>query len=220
LIIGAAADLFCAKGYGNVSMSDVADAVAVGPSALYRHFRGKQALLATVIEDALGSLDDALKGADDCSDLAVVLARVVLAGRTGVCCGGRKSPDHRTAEARRRPSGRRPARQHIRRRRPDLEAVQADLLAWCALGVANSISFCDLSMAEPGFTTLLSELIAVPLEARQLQQRAPARLAEGWPHAHRSDPVRGRRAVRREGLLRGQRGRHRRRRRHRRTQHL
>jgi AcrR family transcriptional regulator len=183
LIIDAAADLFCAKGYGNVSMSDVADAVAVGPSALYRHFRGKQALLATVIEDALGSLDDALKGADDCSDLALVLARVVLAGRTkGVLW--RREVRHLTAQDRKKLQ--RVARrvgdqlaQHIRRRRPDLEAVQADLLAWCALGVANSISFHGLSMAEPGFTTLLSELIAVPLEAGAQLQPAGSGASRG-----------------------------------------
>ena len=49
LIIDAATDLFCRRGYANVAMGDVAEAVAIGPSALYRHFRGKQDLLATVV---------------------------------------------------------------------------------------------------------------------------------------------------------------------------
>ncbi|WP_163750858.1 TetR/AcrR family transcriptional regulator [Mycobacterium paraseoulense] len=107
MIIDAAATLFSDQGYGNVSMSDVADAVAVGASALYRHFPSKQALLATVIEDALGTLDQALKGADASADLAAVLARLVqdhrtvgvlwrregrhLRSRTGNDCSG--SPD-------------------------------------------------------------------------------------------------------------------------------
>lgn len=169
LIIDAAARLFCDKGFGNVSMSDVADAVAVGPSALYRHFRGKQALLATVIEDALCTLDEALKAADASADLAAVLACVVVDQRTvGVLW--RREGRHLTAQDRNRL--RRVARQvgdrlaqHIRHRRPDLEAVHADLLAWCVLGVANSVSFHRLSMPEPGFSALLTELIALPLNA-------------------------------------------------------
>ncbi len=55
LIIAAAADLFSRRGYAGVGMGDVAEAVAIGPSALYRHFRGKQDLLAAVVG---GALDD------------------------------------------------------------------------------------------------------------------------------------------------------------------
>ena len=53
LIIDAPTDSFSRKGYANVAMGDVAEAAAIGPSALYRHFRGKQDLLATVVEAAL-----------------------------------------------------------------------------------------------------------------------------------------------------------------------
>jgi len=172
LIIQAAAGLFCDKGYGNVSMIDVADAVAVGPSSLYRHFRGKHALLATVIEDAITTLDAAVQGAqgaDAPTDLAAVLARAVLDRRTvGVLW--RREDRHLMAEDRKRL--RRLARRagerlaaYIRDRRPDLQASQADLLAWCALGVANSVSFHRLSMPEPAFSTLLTELIEVPFNA-------------------------------------------------------
>jgi AcrR family transcriptional regulator len=150
-------------------MSDVADAVAVGPSALYRHFRSKQALLATVIEDALGALDQALKAADTSGDVAAVLARIVLEHRTvGVLWRreGRYLPAPERTRLRRlaRRIGDRLA-QHVRHRRPELESVHADLLAWCALGVANSVSFHHLSIPEPGFSALLTKLIAVPLSA-------------------------------------------------------
>ncbi|BBY00204.1 TetR family transcriptional regulator [Mycobacterium seoulense] len=169
LIIDAAATLFSDKGYGNVSMSDVADAVAVGASALYRHFPSKQALLATVIEDALGTLDQALKGADASADLAAVLARLVLDHRTVGVLWRREGRHLREQDRKRlqrvaRQIGDRLA-QHIRYRRPDLGSAQADLLAWCALGIANSISFHRLSMPEPGFSALLAGLIAVPLGA-------------------------------------------------------
>ena len=76
LIIDAATDLFSRKGYANVAMGDVAEAVAIGPSALYRHFRGKQDLLATVVEAALDTLDDAFTAAEDerLSDVSQALA--------------------------------------------------------------------------------------------------------------------------------------------------
>jgi len=83
LIIAAAADLFSRKGYAAVAMGDVADAVAIGPSALYRHFRGKQDLLAAVVGDALSTLDDAITVAENerSSDVAATLAVVVLRHR-------------------------------------------------------------------------------------------------------------------------------------------
>ncbi|MDT5017313.1 MAG: hypothetical protein QOD39_3473, partial [Mycobacterium sp.] len=83
LIIDASTDLFYRKGYAAVGMGDVAEAVAIGPSALYRHFRGKQDLLAAVVGDALNTLDDAIAVAENeaSSDVAVTLADVVLRHR-------------------------------------------------------------------------------------------------------------------------------------------
>ncbi len=57
LIVAAAIDLFAAHGYEKVSMGDIADAVAVGPSALYRHFPGKAELLTASIETLAIDLD-------------------------------------------------------------------------------------------------------------------------------------------------------------------
>ena len=70
-------------------MGDVAEAVAIGPSALYRHFRGKQDLLATVVGGALDTLDDAFTAAEDerLSDVAATLAAAVLSHRGAGCCG-------------------------------------------------------------------------------------------------------------------------------------
>lgn len=63
LIVRAATDLFYEKGYAKVAISDVAEAVAIGPSALYRHFRSKQDLLAAVVSEALSAVDGALNAA-------------------------------------------------------------------------------------------------------------------------------------------------------------
>ena len=80
LILDAATDLFSRKGYAGVTMGDVADAVAIGPSALYRHFPSKQDLLAAAVKQALDTLADALTVAENepSSDVAVALATVVL----------------------------------------------------------------------------------------------------------------------------------------------
>ncbi|MCV7260054.1 TetR family transcriptional regulator [Mycobacterium shimoidei] len=169
LIIEAAADLFYKRGYGDVTMSEVAEAVAIGPSALYRHFRGKDDLLEAVVEDSLDNLEDALRAVDTSADIAETLAGVILQRRSvGVLW--RREARYLTAQGRRRLRtiarriGQRLAA-HIRQLRPNLGSAEADLLAWCALGVANSVSFHRLSLPEPAFTALLSELIAMPLHA-------------------------------------------------------
>jgi len=51
LILAAVTELFAERGYEHDSTGDVAEAVAVGPSALYRHVSGKEQLLADVIAD-------------------------------------------------------------------------------------------------------------------------------------------------------------------------
>ncbi|MGO8936855.1 MAG: TetR/AcrR family transcriptional regulator [Mycobacterium sp.] len=171
LIIDAAADLFCRKGYANVAMGDVAEAVAIGPSALYRHFRGKQDLLATVVGAALDTLDDAFTAAEDerLPDVPQALAAAVLRHRGVGVLWRRESrqlapADHREFRAAIDQIAARFSAL-IRARRPALEAVEAELLAWSGLAVATSVSLHSLVLPEPEFTTLLSELISTVVDA-------------------------------------------------------
>jgi AcrR family transcriptional regulator len=171
LIIAAAADLFSRKGYAAVGMGDVAEAVAIGPSALYRHFRGKRDVLAAVVGDALNTLDDAINLAENeqSSDVAATLAVVVLRHRGAGVLWQR--------EARQLSAGDRAkfgtaveqiaARfaALIRARRPGLAAVEADVLAWSGLAVATSVSLHSLVLPEPEFTTLLGGLITTVVDA-------------------------------------------------------
>ena len=171
LIIDAATDLFCRKGYANVAMGDVAEAVAIGPSALYRHFRGKQDLLATVVGAALDTLDDAFTAAEDerLPDVSQALAAAVLRHRGVGVLWHRESrqlapADHREFRTAIDQTAARFAAL-IRARRPALEAVEAELLAWSGLAVATSVSLHSLVLPEPEFTTLLSELISTVVDA-------------------------------------------------------
>src|SRR5580698_3120555 len=57
-ILAAAANLFAARGYAAVGIDDIADAVGITGSAIYRHYPGKQALLSAVILHAVEDLAD------------------------------------------------------------------------------------------------------------------------------------------------------------------
>jgi AcrR family transcriptional regulator len=76
-ILAAAADLFIEQGYGAVSMDTVARAAAVSKATLYAHFRSKDALFATIIDDACRSsvLDEAAF-AQDSGDVEGALAAI------------------------------------------------------------------------------------------------------------------------------------------------
>jgi AcrR family transcriptional regulator len=171
LIIGAATDLFSRKGYAGVSMGDVAEAVAIGPSALYRHFRGKQELLATVVAEAVETLNNAIATAEDehPPDVVHALATVVLQHRgVGVLWqreARQLSPaDRAHIQTAVNQIGRRFAA-YIHARRPELSTAQAQLLAWSGLAVATSVSFHSLALPEPAFTALLGQLISTAIDA-------------------------------------------------------
>ena len=162
-------------------MGDVADAVAIGPSALYRHFHSKQDLLATVVADALNTLSDALTAAENepSSDVAAALAAVALRNRGAGVLWQREvrqlSPaDRATFRATIKQIAARFAA-FIRARRPGLGAIEADLLAWSSLAVATSVSLHSLELPEPEFTTLLAELISTVIDAPISPHDAPGR---------------------------------------------
>jgi AcrR family transcriptional regulator len=182
LIVAAAAELFSRKGYAGVGMGDVAEAVAIGPSALYRHFRGKQDLLAAVVGGALKTLDDAIAVAEneESSDVAATLAAVVLRHRGVGVLWQREArqlsgADRATFRAAVEQIASRFAAL-IRARRPGLGAREADVLAWSGLAVATSVSLHSLVLPEPEFTTLLGGLIGTVLDTEiQLPPSPPTR---------------------------------------------
>ncbi|MDY6995629.1 MAG: TetR/AcrR family transcriptional regulator [Actinomycetota bacterium] len=196
LIVAAATDLFYERGYGNVAMSDVAGAVAIGPSALYRHFAGKRDLLATVVEDALRAVDAAIGDTAADADPAQVLAEVALAHRkVGVLL--RREARHldeqdrirlgaisaHTADALAR---------RVADLRPGLGPGDCALVARCALAVTNSVSFHSCSLPHPAMTALLARMIAVALWV-PLDPPAPAAAAR--------EPVFAPAEARREAIL-------------------
>jgi AcrR family transcriptional regulator len=59
-IVAAAAELFAGRGYAAVGIDDIGAAVGVTGPAVYRHFPGKDAVLAAVFTAAASSLDSAV----------------------------------------------------------------------------------------------------------------------------------------------------------------
>jgi AcrR family transcriptional regulator len=159
LILDAAAELFASRGYAQMSMADVADAVAVRPSALYRHVRGKDDLLYQVVHDLLTAVQADLGGLADTRALAET---ALDHRRIGVLW--QRESRHLPPAARQRLRGRlvdiaAQFAAFVAQRRPDLREADWDLLAWACLGAAVSISFQRIDLPRPEYTDLLAGII-------------------------------------------------------------
>lgn len=185
LILTAATRLFGSHGYQHVSISDVAEAVAVGPSALYRHFAGKDQLLAEVISDI------ADRFATQVDDLPAAAAFTLDHRPIGVLW--EREARHLPTEIEAAVRGKiRHARNRfidaVHEARPDVPDPEP--LAAAVLAVLLSPSFHGLELPRPGYDTLLTEL-------------ATRALSADIPHTVAADPVPAglRRASKRERLL-------------------
>src|ERR1700733_2663467 len=81
-VIEAAGELFIAQGYGAVSMDAIARAAGVSKATLYAHFASKDALFATIINEAcqhsMGLRDLLPKHADDIAAALTALGQQML----------------------------------------------------------------------------------------------------------------------------------------------
>jgi AcrR family transcriptional regulator len=147
LIVAAAAELFRTRGYEHVSMSDIADAVAIGPSALYRHVSGKQQLLEEAVSHGLAIAEEAVAATDAAQPEASLqaLVRVTIEQRHLATLWEHESshlPTDQQASVRaqiRRIAGRLSALSQAMR--PELSDHDADLVSWAMLAVLISPSF-------------------------------------------------------------------------------
>jgi len=68
-IVSAAATLFAQRGYGAVSIDDIGAAVGVSGPAIYKHFRGKEALLREIIVGNTARIADAVAATSGSGDV-------------------------------------------------------------------------------------------------------------------------------------------------------
>jgi AcrR family transcriptional regulator len=86
-IVGAAVDLFAARGYGEVTVSDVAAQAGTAKGSLYRHFESKEALFAAAVESVVaGVVGDVRAAADRAGgqlDPSAAMLALVMSAKPG-----------------------------------------------------------------------------------------------------------------------------------------
>ncbi|MFD7460482.1 MULTISPECIES: TetR/AcrR family transcriptional regulator [unclassified Streptomyces] len=168
LILAAAADLFVKQGYSKIAMADLAGAVGITPSALYRHFKGKQEILATVLAAGLEPVQTLMNALDPADPAAMAdLASCALDTRSLSLMWQREARNLA-------PEAYQPLRDDIRtigrqltgfvhEARPGLADADADLIAWSVIAVLTSPSFHRLDLPRPAYEQLLAELAGAVL---------------------------------------------------------
>jgi len=205
LILAAAAELFAKHGYAKVGMGDLADAVGIAPSALYRHFAGKQDVLAKVLAAGLAPVQELVLGLDLANPAAAAaqLASCALDQRHLGLMWQREARELA-------PEAYQPLRDviheigrgladYVRSVRPGVCGPTADLLAWSILAVLTSPSFHHLDLPRPAYEELLAELVAAVIDTElpaPPEPVAPATASPGLGPAGVLTP-----ASRREELL-------------------
>ncbi len=170
-----AAELFRKHGYHQVSVHDIAAAAGVTGPAVYRHFRGKQDILAHVLlsdMDVFGLVTEealATPGTPEQQLDALLRAVAALAvDRREVTAlwrwEGRHLDPADQAKIRHR-GGELMAQWGIALRdaRPELTTADAELLCWAALSVFGSVSVHHVSLPRRRFETCLAGLAAAVL---------------------------------------------------------
>lgn len=199
LILAAASDLLYRHGYDHVSMSDIARAVEVGPSALYRHFTGKQELLTEVVLDELRPFGEIL---GDPGDLDTVLAELAGAAldhrRLGVLWQreARHLPPERREELKDKLRGVASGLASLARaHRAALTEEDARFRAWCVFSTLTSPSYHQVQLPRAEFAEVLHRMSRAVLDLEPNEFTRPARPA-GQPRS----PLLDQRVARR-GLL-------------------
>jgi AcrR family transcriptional regulator len=184
----AAAELFRKHGYHQVSVNDIAAAAGVTGPAVYRHFRGKQDILAHVLlsgMDMFGLVtEEALAEpgtpAEQLSSLLRAVAALAVERRdvTALWRWEGRNLDHTDQAKIRRRGGELMAQWGIALRdvRPDLPYPETQLLCWAALSVFGSVSVHHVSPPRRRFEALLATLAQAVLDWPGLTDAtAPAR---------------------------------------------
>ena len=166
----AAAELFRKHGYHQVGVNDIAAATGVTGPAVYRHFRGKQDILAHVLltgMDTFGLVTEealAQPGTADEQLASLLSAMAALAvDRREITALWRWEGRHlaQADQAKIRQRGGELMAQWgiaVRDARPELSPADADLLCWAALSVYGSVSVHHVSPPRRRFEELLAGL--------------------------------------------------------------
>jgi AcrR family transcriptional regulator len=187
----AAARQFCRLGFHRVSVADIATAVGLTAPAVYRHFRGKEDLLAAAISTGLDTVAEALDhaAAVPLPDFLHAMAGPAVARRDLWILLQREL--RHLSPAQRQPLDERfqgivvrPFRAVVRRERPDLEAQDTGLVTTAILAVLASPSVYRAHMPARDQQRILATAAQAACHARwdpgsdRVAPTAPARAAD------------------------------------------
>ncbi len=163
LILSAAADQFASRGYEHVTLGDVARAVAVGPSALYRHFSSKEELLTEVLLAAMRPLADVLSTTAEDPEASLEALIGMALDERGIGLLLQREARHLSGEQRALVGD--AARELessltavVRRTRPELRDAEVELLVWAVFATLVSPSFTELEMPRTAYVQVLSTI--------------------------------------------------------------
>lgn len=181
-ILAVAAELFAASGFHNVSTDDIARAVGVGASALYRHVRGKEDLLEAALlaefEEARKSLDGA---APQDLETAVQTMASTFAQRRRMALLWTREARHLPDEARQRV---RAPFYHVFERLIQLVDAQGrsddpELTALAVIAVLTSPAYHSTPLPAERIATLTADLALAAAAVRLDLRRGPAEASQG-----------------------------------------
>lgn len=160
-ILAAAVDAFHRSGYHATSMEDIATTVGITAGALYRHFRGKQELLAQGLVNGLDLLEEAVRNEEGLDALLRSIARFSVEHRAYAALWDKETQTlsvEQRAEIRQRHKriiGTVAAA--VQSERHELSATDAHQLALAATAVLVSPSYHHTTLPTSRFETLLWE---------------------------------------------------------------
>lgn len=168
-ILAAAAEQFWALGYHQVGMSEVAAAVGITASALYRHYRSKQDLLVEVLNEALDQLGEDTTAPEDLDRLIAGFSALALERREFAALCNRErghlpDSDREAITQRLRAIVARTATA-LAGQRPGEPSDVVDLRARAVVAVLESPSYHRAAMDTPRFEDLLRRAAAAVVSA-------------------------------------------------------
>jgi AcrR family transcriptional regulator len=160
-IVEAARQLIVQRGYRNVSMAEIAEAVGITAGALYRHFSNKAVLLGAVIDKSFDDLIAITSQPDpNLNDVLTMACEQAVTRRDTGALWWRESrylePDTAARLRRRLRDNNRTYQTLIQAERPALPSVQAQRLAWGLQSILASPSFHTSKLPHTDFVALLS----------------------------------------------------------------
>lgn len=173
LILDAASDLFVRDGYPQVAMRDIAEAVAITPSALYRHFSSKEEILAEAVSGPFASISSSLQASATAPiDVMFSMFADMVLDMRGLGILWQRESRHLEPARRDKLRGalvgvERFLSERLRTARPELTVPHSDLLAWAAMAGLMSVAFQRVQLPREEYVALLAgictDIVATPL---------------------------------------------------------